>query len=188
MPVVMFDIDDTLVNNTVIENVLKKFGCEDTRIQFDYFSMDIPAEAKDLITAKFVCNDTVSSFEPNPGMKELVQKLHEKGFKLISITARPEYVRTGTMVMMRKHFPQIQNVFFAGSFNKIEFIKAQGVTHIDDSAKVMSDCQGLGLKLFMISNDMTKHNHEFVSAGGFEAIVIDKIGDADAFIAEHFEC
>jgi len=186
MSVVMFDIDDTLINNNTIEKVMIKYGCEHAEVKYDYRQMDIPTEAMDEIEMMFNSDEHAGDFLPNEGMEEFVSELVKLGHVPISVTKRPDSVRRSTRGMMNKFFPDIKFIFF-GKSEKWPLIEACDVTHVfDDSSSVIMELQEKPVKVFMMSNEMTAHNHEFVKAGGFKVEKIINRIDVKRIIDEYF--
>jgi hypothetical protein len=164
---VMFDIDDTLFNNDIVESVLIKNNIDpkSVTVHWDIFTMDIPDHVKREIASGFENTELMSSFKPNDGAREAVEYFKARGDELIAITSRSYFHSSTTNKMMKRYFPEITKVYYSGPEPKLRSIKQLGVNVvIDDNTKTIDECLTLINPpiMFLVSNSMTPHNEHLI--------------------------
>lgn len=164
---VMFDLDDTLFNNTIVAEVLASHGIDinDVEVHWDIYKMDIPNKVKLEIATAFKDAVRMGNFLPNAGAKELVHHYVELGYTLIAITAREELHREETDKMVKKYFPEIEKIYYVGPEPKSKLVNELGVDIvIDDNPKTIDECLTLKWKpqMYLVSNAMTPHNKNLI--------------------------
>ena len=173
--IIAFDLDDTLVKTDVVSLASKKFGYtkysdltkRDWR--FTSFPEDLRKEIFRMFSSsKYMC------YLANPidGSQNLLKELKEAGFKLIIITARVKKLKRATKNLVKKYFPEIDDVYFVDivETKKNLFKKLKIDYWVDDAPHEIKNALTLGIKSFMISNKNTNYNWSMKKSSGLRVI------------------
>ncbi|MSR85841.1 hypothetical protein EXS74_00430 [Candidatus Woesearchaeota archaeon] len=154
---ISFDADDVLLDHT------EKFILWHNRVhgkrrnsflryeQFRYYDLSqvlriSPDEAWGRLT-RFYESEEFAAISPRSGSQECVQRISSLGDHVVILTGRPTALREMTKACMRKYFPDIGQVLFAGELlpgpEKLKGLicKKRGIDlHIEDSLEQALDC------------------------------------------------
>jgi hypothetical protein len=153
------DFDDTLVNNTIIEEVAAEYNMHKNPDEYDL--SDYPVFIRKIIFSIFNDKDRaeMTKFKPVPGVRKKIKELVKFGFKIAVVTSRvnSEIDR----VYIKNLFPLVSDVIFTGINNTKESIikKLNPVAFIDD--RIVDEYLSLDCKVLMISNKKTRYNFKY---------------------------
>ena len=173
--IIAFDLDDTLITTDVVRLASKKFGYtkysnltkRDWR--FTSFPEDLRKEIFRMYSSpKYMCYMA----DPIDGARNLLKELKAAGFKLIIITARVSRLKRATKNFVKKHFPEIDEVYFVDILEtkKNLFKKLKIDYWVDDAPHEIKNSLTLGIKSFMISNKNTNYNWSMKKTSGLRVI------------------
>jgi hypothetical protein len=160
------DYDDTLVTNTVIDDVLMKHGLYGVTRHYSIELMDIPQHVRDEIYRNFKDPKIMGNFLPAPGAVEFVKFIVENDCEPVMCTNRVMHTMFNvTVENINLHFPDIKLMHFTSGESKLPFLIQNNVDIMfDDSLHVIEDCYKGPSKMVIVSNEFTKHNHDYVSS------------------------
>ncbi len=158
------DLDTTLVDLPVVDRISKELGLnykdsDPHAWDFSPFPPQYLERAKQLFKdPSFMCE-----LIPYPGTKNKIKEWAKDGHELILITARSPLVHNGTRKMVNKHFPEIKTIDFVdtGESKKNLFIKYKLDRWIDDAPHEIIHALDLGIRTFMVCNEVTPYNFAF---------------------------
>jgi phosphoglycolate phosphatase-like HAD superfamily hydrolase len=109
---------------------------------------------------------------PIDGAKQLLKDLKKAGFKIIVITARVNSLHRSTRNLVKKEFPEVDDVYFVDiTETKKDLFKKLKISYwVDDAPHEIKNSLTLGIKSFMISNKNTNYNWNMKKAAGLKSI------------------
>jgi 5'(3')-deoxyribonucleotidase len=167
---IAFDIDDTLCNNTVITNYLKKKGFDPYKVltNFHIKNLKISQEHKNNIIDLFSSSHMVK-LKPNPNAQYVIEKiLSFKGNEVYVITARDNDMKAGTNKMVKKYFPGIKpkNINYTNGKSKASLLRKLNIDYfVEDNIEAVLELAPMFPKItfFVLSYEETPHNHETIA-------------------------
>ncbi len=183
---IMFDLDSTLVLNTVVIDTLYEYlSFEDAyavihNLCFDYTSHEgIPDHVKAMIDSRFADGLIMTSLKPNLHAQAVVKDLTNQGHSIYVITARGATdgeVKDVTPAFVKDLFPSIKGIALTGH-NKNRAIKELNIDLVvEDSTRVIDnilDSTEINPNIILLSNENTPWNWNYKRAN--EIIVLDSL-------------
>jgi uncharacterized HAD superfamily protein len=157
---IVCDIDNTLLENDVVESVYKGLCRSKTLTSYDvrdWNYSDFPPDIKAAILKKFLDHNFMCSLKPFVGAQNKIKEWSDNGDKVICMTSRSTDIKKQTVKYIKSLFPEISQVVFTPN-------KALSISHskvdafIDDKAEDVLETAKLGVRCYLISNDKTKYN------------------------------
>lgn len=181
--VVAIDIDDTLFCNHMVPNIIKEYGLN---IQHHSWDMhELGDNVLNVLYRRFLMPSFMCRLSPFDGSVERVKEWHDAGHKIICITARHPHIRTTTTRMVQKHFPFITDVHFAkefrGTMHEPEMDNGKNAALSQTNSSVIIDDASHNIeaslifpnmKRFLISNEGTSYNWDFVKKVASEGLPV----------------
>ena len=158
---IVFDLDNTLFHNDVSEIVSREFNVPLT----SYYDLrEYSDDAKKRCYEMFNDVDKMCNLIPFDGAYSKLKILYEQGHTLYCVTARTKKHEQGTLAMIKKHYPMISETILCDGFDKRDAYKQCNADMIiDDNFDFMVQGAEVGIKyLILISNEITKYNHQYV--------------------------
>lgn len=173
-PKIALDIDDTLFFNPIVPNVIKEFGLDVTVHSWDMH--ELGEDVLGILYKRFLMPEYMCNLEPTEGTIEKVHSWHEKGYRMVGLTARKPIIQNETREMVKKYFPYIEDVFCAGEYrtdNPAHPImnKGKNIALVKEGCHILIDDGGHNIeaslhlpwmKRYLISNEHTSYNWEVV--------------------------
>lgn len=151
------DIDDTMTSSSELikEYAKKYFGSNDTElINSITYSPRIEGELLEFYQLYLL--EMMSNYELKPNVKEVIDRLQDKGHKIIIITGRGYTPQNGvistTTKYLQKHNINVDKVLFK-ALDKSDYCVKYGIDiMIDDSAKVLEKVRKKGINVLMFNS------------------------------------
>lgn len=164
---IAIDLDNTLFENRVVEDVIDEYNLneklKDTLYHWDLDELGNDAQAEcfeRFRDPKYMCH-----LKPIHGTKKKIKEWAKAGHELICVTARDIGIGMETADMLRKHYPEISNIVFVGSFDKTStYAHHKFDVVIDDSPDNVKQAISFRKtkKVYFISNKHTQYNWDFI--------------------------
>jgi len=193
---IMFDLDSTLVLNTIVMDTLHEMlPFEDAydvihNLYLDYTSYTgIPGHVKAVMDSRFDDGLIMTSLKPNLHAQSVVQDLINQGHNVYVITARGSKdgeVKDVTPAFIKSLFPMISGIALTGH-NKNKTIKQLNIdVVVEDSTPVINnilDSTDINPFIILLSNENTPWNWNYARSN--EIIVVDSLLEIPFMIEEY---
>lgn len=162
--VIGLDLDRTLIKPVVENHLLACFKLKVSNIPKvrDFWYSNLPEEVREEIFRNYRNDFYMNKFMlPIPGSAEKIKEWHEKGHKMVIITARDdqgEEIRKGTVKLVNRLFPQIKIIEFTDMRESKETLMEKHALDIwcDDAPHGIKTALSLGIKCYMINTAFNK--------------------------------
>lgn len=182
---IAIDIDNTLFDMTVVEDVLKEMGCDEAVNDWEFGGL--PDRVVDECYRRFDDPAFMCFGKPVDGAIQKLVMWQEQGHSLYAITARSLVIKEQTIEMVHRFFPDIPVVFSNDFYSGYSSVKGKAYfaynidVVIDDSPKVLAEIQNdKSINKFLISNLRTRYNHDYankIKVLGLDICVCESIVD-----------
>lgn len=167
----MIDLDNVMVNLPVVEDCSRELGLKYTTgdvMSWGY--KEFPEELRRLIYKKFSDPCYMCNLKPFPWVTSKIKELWNRGIQVICITQRDEIVWNGTSSMVNHLFRDIKATILCSDKSKILLHNSPNY-YVDDNPACMKAAHTAGIKTYLVSNENTKYNHEYVGKRYVDCVI-----------------
>ena len=158
---IVIDLDNTLFANTVIDEACDRAGVK-RNVRHDL--TDLPKEVQEECWATFKDPKKMCSFEPFDDVIGIDGWLKDRGHRVIVLSSRSHNLYAGTAQMVKRHFPDVDDLVLIESFDKKQaYIDLNADVVVDDHADHIFQALDAGVQyVMMVSTDRTLYNHDHI--------------------------
>lgn len=156
------DLDSTLVETHAAAVAAAELGYEIGNKDVTRWNhLNFPEDLRKRIMQFFLDPEHMCVLaKPIEYSQETIKKWVNAGHEIILITARAEPIRTATIEMVNRLYPEIKDINFVGmDQSKINVMLEKNIDcWIDDAPHGILDSLGVNIDTYLISNNYTKYN------------------------------
>ena len=155
---IVIDLDNTLFYNNVVDIECAKAGIPRTT---RHDLTDLPYSVMNKCWSEFKNVERMTSLEPIVEALGVDGVLSGAGHYIIVVTSRSKLLEEGTIEMLNKHFPKINELHVIETYNKQDlYEELVPDVVIDDHSDHIYQALDAGVEnVFMVSNANTTYNH-----------------------------
>lgn len=188
--VVVFDLDNTLFYNSVVDDVCEKHNIVRGK---RHDLTDLPDHVRNECFQKFGDVSIMGSLKLFDGAYDVVNRILSMGHEVHVVTSRDNRLKNCTLDMVYTHLPHGIKITLVGSYDKYDvYSKLKADIVIDDFYHHINEAKMAKVPyVVMVSNKYTPYNHEYVSCvenlGGVVIENIKDFGDIFNKLQKHLE-
>ena len=156
------DLDSTLIETHAAAVAAKDLGYELHNKDVTHWNhLNFPEDLRKRIMEYFLdpvhmCDEA----KPIEGAQDAIKRWTKAGHKITLITARAEPIREKTVEMVKRLFPEIEDINFVGmDQSKKDVMKSKKIDFwVDDAPHGIQDSISIDIPTYMVSNNYTKYN------------------------------
>lgn len=162
------DLDDTLVQNNIILNVLKKYKIDYNHINFTngIENTGLPTKVINEIFNNFL-SPLMGKLKPTKHAIHIIEELVRYNHDIYIITARPLKLKKITEKLVKSLFPgiKLENIIYVGKSDKSNIIKKLKISvMVDDNISYINKLNLNKTFMFILYNESTIANKEMIDS------------------------
>ena len=158
---IIIDLDNTLFCNDIVDKACARKGVEKT----DRHDLsNLPQDVQDECWKNFEDPKVMCSLKPFDDVVGIDKLLKDKGHRVVVLSSRSHNLYPGTVQMMRKHFPHVDEIMLIESYDKKQaYIDLNADVVVDDHGEHILQALDAGVRyVMMVSTERTKYNHSYI--------------------------
>lgn len=169
------DLDSTLIETNAAEMAARELGYAiGNKDVTKWNHLNFPEDLREKIMEYFM--DPVhmcDQAKPIEGSQATITEWTKSGHNIVLITARAETLKESTVEMVKRLFPEINEIHVVGvDKSKISVMLEKEIDFwVDDAPHGVLDAIKVGIPTYMISNNYTKYNWPVRDHGSLKGVV-----------------
>ena len=159
------DLDNTLIDTNIVQDVLDDFGIIDITYKdvYHWDLRDLPPEIRTEVFRRYKMPEYNCNVPAIKGVRRKLNIWKRLGHKLIIITSRPKEIEQETIDMVMKTFPVVDKVIVAYDKKKKDILVEEKIDmFVDDAPHHIEEAIEAKIKyIYLISNKHTPYNYEY---------------------------